>query len=107
MNSTIKSLLKIVIIIGAGILLTACSTKKVEKVTIVIPNPPEEPRLFYIDSYHGGSNFSKNKAIDLFIGKEGTRASGNLFKPYGVTAYGDNLMYVSDTAVGSRILSSF
>ncbi len=100
MNNLFKSLLKIVIITGLGVFLTACSTKKVEKVTIVIPNPPEEPRIFYIDSYHGGSSLSQGNAIDIFIGKETGRASGNLFKPYGVSSYGENLMYVADTAVG-------
>jgi len=64
-----------------------------KEVTLIYPSPPEEPRLVYLDSYKGESNFKKKRFFDFILGEE---PSAELQKPYGVTAYGDK-MYVADT----------
>ncbi len=99
LNNTVKTLLKVTTVAFFGLIFTACGAKKVQKVNIVIPQPPEEPRLFYIDSYRGGSSFSEASAVDLFIGEDTGGSFGNLGKPYGVDAIGET-MYVADTAMG-------
>ncbi len=100
MNFTFKMLFRGLIVVLVGVSFIACSSKKVEKVNIVIPQPPEEPRLFYIDRYQGSGSFTDSSALDLLIGEDKGATSGNLFKPYGVAGAG-NLMYVTDTAVGN------
>lgn len=100
MNSTHKGIFRVFLIVFVGVFFAACGAKKAEKVTIIIPKPPEEPRIFYIDTYHGGKSFIESRALDLFIGEDQGGASGNLYKPYGVHSVG-NMMYVSDTAIGN------
>ncbi len=99
LNNTVKTILKVSMVVSLGVLFTACGAKKIQKVNIVIPQPPEEPRLFYVNSYRGGSSFSESSAVDLFIGEDAGGSFGNLGKPYGVDAVG-NRMYVADTALG-------
>lgn len=64
------------------------------KVKLIYPLPPEEPRLVYLDSYMGESNFKKKGFLEFVLGE--TTFSADLVKPYGVTAYSDK-MYVTDT----------
>jgi len=99
LNHSFKLTVKAVTIILLSFLFVACSTKKVEKVTLIIPQPPEEPKLFYIDTYEGSNTFQETKALDIFIGKENAMSAGRLFKPYGVNGI-DDKMYVADSAVG-------
>ncbi len=64
-----------------------------------MPPPPEDPKIFYVDSYRGEANFKETKVLDALIGEEQKGIGKNLFKPYGVAAKGDNI-YVTDTAIG-------
>jgi DNA-binding beta-propeller fold protein YncE len=74
--------------------LSSCAAPTSKAVKLVYPSPPEEPRLAYLDSYKGESNFIKKGFFDFILGEE--QSSAELQKPYGVTAYGDKL-YVTDT----------
>ena len=65
-----------------------------KEVKLIYPSPPEEPRLVYLKSYSGESNFKKKGFLEFVLGEEQFRAE--LRKPYGVTAYGDKV-YVTDT----------
>ncbi|WP_457598701.1 6-bladed beta-propeller [Hydrogenimonas sp.] len=78
---------------------TGCAPKKAEEIRIIMPPPPEEPKLFYVDSYRGEADFKDTKVLDVFIGKESKGVGKNLFKPYGVAAK-DGTIYVTDTAIG-------
>ncbi len=78
---------------------TGCAPKKSDEIRIILPPPPEDPKIFYVDSYRGEANFNENKALDIFIGKEQKGVGKNLFKPYGVAAIGSHI-YVTDTAIG-------
>ena len=80
------------------ILFSACAPKSLEKVKIVIPPPPSEPKVFFEVSYRGDVSFSKRSALDAFIGEEVSFSRKNLVKPYGVSALGDSI-FISDTAV--------
>jgi len=82
-----------------ALFVAGCSSKKAPEPRIVIPPPPEEPRLVYITSYRGESSFGDSKALDLFLGKEQKGGYKTLRKPYGVFAKGD-ILYVTDTAYG-------
>ena len=72
------------------------------KVKLIYPPPPEEPKIAYVDSYKGESNFKKKGFLEFVLGEERFRAEFR--KPYGVTAYGDK-MYVTDT--GSAVVFVF
>ncbi len=78
---------------------SGCAQKKSEEIRIILPPPPEEPRIFYVESLRGEANFKETKTLDLLIGKEGKGVGKNLFKPYGVAA-ANNTVYVTDTAIG-------
>ncbi|WP_200762550.1 6-bladed beta-propeller [Nitrosophilus alvini] len=96
MKRTVLYLLSTILLLS---MFTGCAPQKQQEVRIIMPPPPEEPRLFYVGSYRGEADFTNNKALDIFIGEE-TKGSGkNLFKPYGVAAKGD-VLYVTDTALG-------
>ncbi|MCF6331199.1 MAG: 6-bladed beta-propeller [Sulfurimonas sp.] len=92
-----KNFLKVYMCIVVLILFSACAPKNIEKVKIVIPPPPNEPKVFYETSYRGDSSFATRSALDAFIGEEISFTNINLVKPYGVAAFGDSI-YVSDTA---------
>ena len=79
-------------------ILTGCTSQKQEEIKIVMPPPPEEPRLFYVTSYRGEANFVKNSALDAFLGEQQKGLGKNLFKPYGVAAK-EGVIYVTDTAM--------
>ncbi len=82
-----------------ALLNSGCSQKQPEELRIILPPPPEEPRIFYVESLRGEANFKDTKVLDVFIGKETKGVGKNLFKPYGVGAIGDTV-YVTDTAIG-------
>ncbi len=106
MSKKINFLIKILSIVGIGFFLVGCSSKGLTKANIVIPDPPEDPRLFYLDSYSSGSSLGGGSVLNTFIGKDTGRSSGRLFKPYGVSAFKDK-MYVADTAVGYVLAFDF
>ncbi len=78
---------------------TGCAPKKSQEVRIIMPPPPEEPKLFYVGSFRGEADFKDTKVLDVLIGEESKGIGKNLFKPYGVAAVNDTV-YVTDTAMG-------
>lgn len=74
--------------------LFSCAAPTPKEVKLIYPPPPEEPRVVYLDSYKGESNFKKKSFLENILGE--TLFSTELQKPYGVTAYGDKI-YVTDT----------
>ncbi len=74
--------------------LSSCAVPTSKEVKLIYPAPPEEPRLVYLDSYSGESNFKKRGFFNSLLGEE--QFSAELQKPYGVTAFGDKI-YVTDT----------
>ncbi|MEW6740127.1 MAG: 6-bladed beta-propeller [Nitrospirota bacterium] len=72
----------------------SCAPPAVKEVKLIWPSPPEEPKLAYVNSYKGESDFKKKGFFEAVLGE--TMFSTDLQKPYGVTAYGDK-MYVTDT----------
>lgn len=88
------------VLIAVALVLMGCTTpekKKEEPVDLVWPSPPEQPRIRYLKSYHGQSDFTVKddfKAALLGIDQGGI----SLEKPYGVAVNADgSLIYVSDT----------
>lgn len=77
--------------------LSSCATAPHAKQPIVWPMPPEQPRIAYVRSYHGETDFKKTNILNTLIGKK------NLYfdfgKPYGVAA-SDGRIYVTDTQDG-------
>ncbi len=96
----IKNTLRLVIGFSLILLLSACSGKQaVQKQIIVIPSPPEEPRLFYIKTYQGEGDFVKSNTLDYLIGEEADYGKKNFMKPYGAMML-NNKLYVADTIKG-------
>jgi len=67
----------------------------------VWPPPPEKPRIKYIASYRGESDFKGKGLLDVLLGEEGFKLE--LMKPYGVWAK-DHKIYVADTAWNTVIM---
>lgn len=74
--------------------LFSCAVPASKAVKLIYPAPPEEPRLVYLGSYKGESDFKKKSFLDRILGQD--QPSAMLQKPYGVAAYGDKI-YVTDT----------
>jgi DNA-binding beta-propeller fold protein YncE len=72
----------------------SCAPPVVKEVKLIYPSPPEEPKIVYLTSYKGESDFKKKGFLEAILGE--AIFSTDLQKPYGVTAYGDK-MYVTDT----------
>jgi DNA-binding beta-propeller fold protein YncE len=73
---------------------------KDESVRIIIPAPPEEPKIFFDVLHQGEISFTKRNTLDAFLGEKVSVGNKNLAKPYGVAA-NKNKIYVSDTAHGA------
>ncbi len=99
MSVSLRLLIKSSTLFFLAVWLTACSSKQPSQPKIVIPQPPEEPRIFFLNAYHGAGDIEYSKTLDLLIGEDTGRSYRNLFKPYGVDAVGEKF-YVSDTAIG-------
>ncbi len=84
----------VLILFGSG-----CAQKQTEELRIILPPPPEDPKIFYVGSYRGEADFQETKVLDALIGEQQKGIGRNLFKPYGVAAQG-NTIYVTDTAMG-------
>ncbi len=71
-----------------GIFIYSCGgPKKPAKIEKVFwPLPPEEPRILYLGSYHGESDFKGKSALDVLLGEPDKDVPRNLIKPYGVAA---------------------
>ena len=74
--------------------LSSCAPPAVKEVKLIYPSPPDEPKIVYLASYKGESDFKKRNILDIIIGEK--LAVAELRKPYGVAASGDKI-YVADT----------
>lgn len=84
------------VIAALGSLAGCGTTAKVEKVDLVWPAPPEQPRVRYLTEYRGEADFSRDDFKDALLGEE--RGGLALVKPYGVTTTPDgDTIYVTDT----------
>ena len=68
----------------------------------VWPLPPEEPRIRYVRSYHGVSDFKTRKAPKwktLLLGEDPSeqKPSDSMVKPYGIAVSRVGRVYVTDT----------
>jgi len=83
-----KIIWKISGLIFIGLFLYSCGgAKKPQKVEKIFwPLPPEEPRILYLGSYHGESDFKGKSALDILLGEPDKDVPRNLIKPYGVAA---------------------
>jgi len=84
----------------AILFLSSCAAPRIRNVDIILPPPPEEPKIFYVGAYKGESSFKKHSFLDEFIGKATGGVDNDLYKPYGVTVFHDEI-YISDTAMGA------
>ncbi len=73
------------------------SKKKKEPVDLVWPLPPDQPRIRFVNEFHGQADLGvKDELKAALLGEEQSGLS--LQKPYGVTAAPDgNQIYVTDT----------
>ncbi|QOY51872.1 6-bladed beta-propeller [Candidatus Sulfurimonas baltica] len=88
--------------IVVSILFQGCFSKevKVEKVNIVYPSFPDEPRIQYLETYRGENNEKVElNTLDIILGESIENKSKNplIVKPYGVTIDNGKL-YAVDTA---------
>ncbi len=95
-----KNFLRVYLYVIVLIFFSACGSKNIQEIKIVIPSPPNEPKVFFDISYSGDISFTKVSVLDAFIGERIAFTTKNLVKPYGVAAFGDSV-YVTDTAVGA------
>lgn len=70
--------------------------EKVPEQKVIIPGPPEEPRLAYAATYRGESDFTSKSALDVLIGEIGAEGGLSLKKPYGIGGQKGKI-YVTDT----------
>ena len=79
---------KVISFFFIGFIIYSCGgAKKPQKVEKVFwPLPPEEPRILYLGSYHGESDFKGKSALDILLGEPDKDIPRNLIKPYGVAA---------------------
>jgi len=69
----------------------------------VWPLPPAQPRIRYVTSYHGSSDFGTKKPSAwkrLLLGPADgpERPADTMVKPYGIAVTRDGIIYVTDTA---------
>jgi DNA-binding beta-propeller fold protein YncE len=86
---------------------TTPETKKEEPKDLVWPSPPEQPRIRYLKSYRGQSDF---RPQDDFKARLLGAEQGGLFleKPYGVALNADSSrMYVTDSKLKKVVVFDF
>jgi len=91
MKNTITRLYPLVLLL----LISACAQTVADKRNYYWPSPPDEPRIVYLGSYKGESDFAKKSFFDALFGE--TSAAKVLDKPYGVFVLNDKI-YVTLTA---------
>lgn len=96
----LKNLLKICFYTVVMVFFIGCNDVKPKVVKVLVPPPPNEPRLFLETVYYGGLNFEESSFLDTALGELADTTSYNLAKPYGVVASNDGSIYVADTAYG-------
>lgn len=85
---------KVLLVIALPLLIYGCAGAPLPDV--VWPEPPEKPRIKYVKTYTGPSDFAKSSmAAELVLGGEG---SMGLVKPMGVHVNKAGKIYVTDTA---------
>ncbi|WP_457641879.1 6-bladed beta-propeller [Persephonella sp.] len=91
-------ILRFFILLFVGIFIYSCGgAKKPQKVEKIFwPLPPEEPRILYLGSYHGESDFKGKSALDVLLGEPDKDIPRNLIKPYGVAGRFGKI-FASDT----------
>lgn len=94
-----QNLMRLTIGIAATLWLGGCAAQKAEEIKIVIPGPPEQPRVAYLASYRGGGDFTETKVLDSLIGESSSPMAANMAKPYGVAAK-NGIIYATDTIMG-------
>ncbi len=96
----IKNALRLLAGSGLILLFSACAGKQAgQQQTIIIPAPPEEPRLYYLKTYQGEGDYVDSNTIDFLIGEQKNYGKKNLGKPYGSMMLNGKL-YVADTIMG-------
>ncbi|MFQ5552182.1 MAG: 6-bladed beta-propeller [Candidatus Methylomirabilales bacterium] len=85
-------------LVGLLLLVVGCATTQGGGIgELVWPNPPEEPRIRYIESLSSTRDVTGPPSLlDRLLGEEG---SGALAKPYGVVVDGQGRVYVADTGL--------
>jgi len=85
---------------GPAGLSAADKKKPAPQPTLVWPLPPDPPRIRYVTTYHGVTDFKKNNGRwkSLLIGTDADQPSTQLMKPYGIAVARDGRVFVTDTA---------
>jgi len=94
----VEMLRRVILILLTLTCLFGCATKAPQKELLAWPSLPTEPKIAYVDSYHGSIDFFEPLFWDTIFGANETKKD-DLSKPFSVSAYGDRI-YVSDTGFG-------
>jgi len=81
-------------LICAFVALSGCAEAPIKENFMFWPEPPQDPRVMYVRSYSGASDFRKGSFLEKFI--FGEPPATGLSKPYGVFAR-DGKIYVTTT----------
>ncbi|UCF67164.1 MAG: SMP-30/gluconolactonase/LRE family protein [Acidobacteriota bacterium] len=74
-------------------------------VELVWPLPPDQPRIRYLGTLTGESDYQKNESrFRRFLLGRRTEPGVSLHKPYGVTTDSAGRIYVSDTGLGTIVV---
>ena len=85
--------------IGVVFILVGCAPPEIPDV--VWPLPPDEPRIKFERTFSGKQSFLRSSGLsvtDIVLGPEG---GGKFNKPHGVYIDENDVVYVSDTALGA------
>ncbi|HFC54048.1 MAG TPA: 6-bladed beta-propeller [Gammaproteobacteria bacterium] len=102
------SLFMLALILMPALFLSGCGGSPVkEKVDLVWPPPPEQPRVRYLGSYSSQLDLKGRSSLKARLLGEDPRGFG-LQKPYGVTATDDGRrIYVADTKRAAIVVFDF
>lgn len=96
----IKSSLYILVVF----FLSACSNNQEVLIeSFLVPAPPEEPRIKYLNKYKGESDLVEKSGMDNFLGGGSSFAGKDLRKPFGVVAKNGKI-YVADTGMAAVLV---
>ncbi|MHC5054410.1 MAG: SMP-30/gluconolactonase/LRE family protein [Planctomycetota bacterium] len=91
---------------GSLLVICGCAAEIAQEPEIVWPAPPEKPRIKYLRTLTGESDFKRSSAaLTALAGEERGRLT--LMKPYGVCVDKDGRVYVSDTRRGKVLMWDF
>jgi DNA-binding beta-propeller fold protein YncE len=87
------------------LLLMSCAAPEVQKVDLVWPLPPDEPRIRYLRTFESSADVeestSSQKLLTALLGE--SEVGMGMSKPYGVYGGGDRVI-VTDTGLGRAIV---